>query len=268
MAGDPSLRCQFLNVQGDSGLRSNILGIKHFITGGGGGGGLKPPDKAIDKEDKSMVWRDPIAGSRWLQWTNEVSNRQSNGNLGETLSSVTEQDDPRCGFQKEEQREKRKYNERLEPQTEWNQQKFDNFSDKLEVDGQEYDIVLWDTAGQEDYERLRPLSYPGTNCFILCFSIGARSSFENVLSKWYPEIKNKCPNVPIILVGTKTDLRESGTDTISVKEAKKMRRKLGVHSYLECSALKNEGLEEIFVEAVRAAVNPPKKERCCQCRIL
>ncbi|XP_018917600.2 ras-like GTP-binding protein RhoL [Bemisia tabaci] len=145
---------------------------------------------------------------------------------------------------------------------------FDNFSDKLEVDGQEYDIVLWDTAGQEDYERLRPLSYPGTNCFILCFSIGARSSFENVLSKWYPEIKNKCPNVPIILVGTKTDLRESGTDTISVKEAKKMRRKLGVHSYLECSALKNEGLEEIFVEAVRAAVNPPKKERCCQCRIL
>ncbi|KAG8330976.1 hypothetical protein J6590_051344 [Homalodisca vitripennis] len=78
---------------------------------------------------------------------------------------------------------------------------FDNYADNITVDGQEYNMTLWDTAGQEDYERLRPLSYPNTDCFLLCYSVGSRSSFENILSKWHPEIKHHCANVPIVLVG-------------------------------------------------------------------
>ncbi len=62
-------------------------------------------------------------------------------------------------------------------------------------------------SGQEDYDRLRPLSYPGTQVFLVCFSIISPSSYENVLSKWVPEIQHHAANVPIILVGTKSDLR-------------------------------------------------------------
>ena len=64
-------------------------------------------------------------------------------------------------------------------------------------------------AGQEDYDRLRPLSYPGTQVFLVCFSIISPSSYENVLSKWVPEIQHHAANVPIILVGTKADLRNN-----------------------------------------------------------
>lgn len=93
------------------------------------------------------------------------------------------------------------------------------------VDGIQVSLGLWDTAGQEDYDRLRPLSYPQTDVFLICFSVArwverrkqrlvstlqilsssfsncSPSSFENVTSKWYPEIKHHCPDAPIILVG-------------------------------------------------------------------
>ncbi|XP_050432842.1 ras-like GTP-binding protein RhoL [Adelges cooleyi] len=138
---------------------------------------------------------------------------------------------------------------------------FDNYAANIEVEGQIYNMCLWDTAGQEDYERLRPLSYPKTNCFLLCYSVGSRSSFENIASKWYPEIQHHCPKVPVILIGTKTDLRQSQVDCVSVDEAKKMKRRIGAVKYLECSALSNEGLENIFLAAIRAAIKIQKKKK-------
>ncbi|KAK0089923.1 hypothetical protein PV325_004675 [Microctonus aethiopoides] len=143
---------------------------------------------------------------------------------------------------------------------------FDNYSDNAFVDGQEFNMTLWDTAGQEDYERLRPLSYPNTDCFLLCFSVCARSSFENVASKWYPEIKFHCPHVPIVLVGTKADMRnKENVDVVTLKECKKMKEKIKAFKYVECSAMEQqEGLEDIFIEAIRAVLKkPPGKKLCC-----
>ena len=68
-------------------------------------------------------------------------------------------------------------------------------------------LALWDTAGQEDYDRLRPLSYPDTDVLLLCFAVDNPDSFENVADKWAVELHAFCPGAPIILVGTKTDLR-------------------------------------------------------------
>ncbi|KAK8707042.1 hypothetical protein V6N13_058109 [Hibiscus sabdariffa] len=90
---------------------------------------------------------------------------------------------------------------------------FDNFSANVAVDGSIVNLGLWDTAGQEDYSRLRPLSYRGADIFVLAFSLISRASYENVLKKWMPELRRFAPNVPIVLVGTKLDLRKDRSYT-------------------------------------------------------
>ncbi|KAL5095943.1 hypothetical protein RYX36_000270 [Vicia faba] len=75
---------------------------------------------------------------------------------------------------------------------------FDNFSANVVVNGSTVNLGLWDTAGQEDYNRLRPLSYHGADVFILAFSLISKASYENVSKKWIPELKHYAPGVPII----------------------------------------------------------------------
>ncbi|KAL5273360.1 RhoL family protein [Megaselia abdita] len=145
---------------------------------------------------------------------------------------------------------------------------FDNHACKIYVDGKEYSLTLWDTAGQEDYERLRPLSYPNTDCFLLCYSISSRTSFENIKSKWYPELRSFSKQVPIILVGTKLDLRVPNSEKfVTTNEGKKLRREIHAHALVECSAMKKLHLAEVFEEAIRAVERkkPPKNNsiNCC-----
>ncbi|XP_014669504.1 PREDICTED: ras-related C3 botulinum toxin substrate 1-like isoform X2 [Priapulus caudatus] len=153
---------------------------------------------------------------------------------------------------------------------------FDNYSAAMMCDGIPVSLGLWDTAGQEDYDRLRPLSYPQTDVFLICFSIVSPSSFENVTTKWYPEIKHHCPEAPIILVGTKLDLRddketlaqlsEAGINPVKREQGVKMSSKIRAVKYMECSALTQRGLKQVFDEAVRAVLRPetqkPKTKKC------
>ncbi|XP_045760638.1 ras-like GTP-binding protein RhoL isoform X1 [Maniola jurtina] len=143
--------------------------------------------------------------------------------------------------------------------------RFDNYLDRITVDGQEVEMALWDTAGQEDYERLRPLSYNGTHCFLVCYSVGSRSSYENVIHKWYPELKHFSSSVPIVLVATKIDLRTSGKAVITTQEGKTLKKKIRAAQFVECSALERENMDEVFEEAVRAALRKkPVTKRTCQ----
>jgi len=149
---------------------------------------------------------------------------------------------------------------------------FDNYSANVMVDGKPINLGLWDTAGQEDYDRLRPLSYPQTDVFLICFSIISPPSFENVTAKWFPEVSHYCAKVPIVLVGTKLDLRDD-KDTIEKLRQKHQRgpityedgmakaKEIGAYKYLECSALTQKGLKQVFDEAIRAVLNPPVKQK-------
>ena len=129
------------------------------------------------------------------------------------------------------------------------------------VDGKPISLGLWDTAGQEDYDRLRPLSYPQTDVFLICFSIVSPPSFDNVKAKWFPEIEHHAPNVPIILVGTKLDLRDDRNTTealrskkmepVSYEQALSVAKEIRAHKYLECSALTQRNLKSVFDEAIR-----------------
>ncbi|KAM7260960.1 hypothetical protein ACFE04_026435 [Oxalis oulophora] len=122
---------------------------------------------------------------------------------------------------------------------------FDNFSANVMVDRQTVSLGLWDTAGQEDYNRLRPLSYRGSDVFILAFSLISRPSYENVSKKkWVPELRHYAPLVPIVLVGTKLDLREDkqfhlnypAACTVSTEQGQELKRQIGALTYVECSA--------------------------------
>ena len=138
---------------------------------------------------------------------------------------------------------------------------FDNYSSRVLIDSHVVNLSLWDTAGQEDYDRLRPLSYPQTDVFLICYSIDSRSSFQNVKLKWVPEIRLYCPNTPIILVGTKIDLRETNlrTNQVESKDALEVAKHLKLQNYLECSSLTGDGVQELFNAAVRAVLFPPER---------
>lgn len=154
---------------------------------------------------------------------------------------------------------------------------FDNFSANVVVDGRPVNLGLWDTAGQEDYDRLRPLSYPQTDVFLICFSLVSPSSFENIKAKWYPEVRHHCPSTPIILVGLKSDLRqdkptldklaEKKLQPIKFEQGLSLAKDIGAVKYLECSAYTQRGLRVVFDETIRAVVYPQpvntkKKKKC------
>lgn len=113
---------------------------------------------------------------------------------------------------------------------------FDEYSAEVSLsDNRKIRLNLWDTAGQEEYDRLRVISYPSTNCFLLCFSLVKPESFQNIRAKWFPEVNHHCPTAKIILVGTKLDLK---TDTTVISELK--RNEQTVVSTHEAELLKKE----------------------------
>lgn len=172
----------------------------------------------------------------------------------------------------------------------------------MSINGEIHTVKLIDTAGQEEYERVRKLFYKESDCFILCYDISNRTSFTNILQKWLPELKSidRWP-IPIILVGkifsllqvkvntkavkyfifsspaTKTDLRQnSRKPLVSTEEGEELCRKIHANRFIECSAKENIQIVNAIHEAVRATIKGPivvKEERlkrraiicpCCQ----
>ncbi|CAI0557839.1 unnamed protein product [Linum tenue] len=154
---------------------------------------------------------------------------------------------------------------------------FDNFSANVVVDGSTVNLGLWDTAGQEDYNRLRPLSYRGADVFLLAFSLTSRASYENIHKKWIPELRHYAPNVPILLVGTKLDQREDeqyfidhpGAAPITTAQGEELKKVVGAVAYIECSSKTQQNVKTVFDTAIKIVLRPqkpkrkPRKQRTC-----
>ncbi|CAN6353326.1 unnamed protein product [Urochloa humidicola] len=144
---------------------------------------------------------------------------------------------------------------------------FDNFSANVSVDGSIVNLGLWDTAGQEDYSRLRPLSYRGADVFILSFSLVSRASYENVLKKWMPELRRFSPSIPVVLVGTKLDLREDrsyladhpAASIITTEQGEELRKQIGAVAYIECSSKTQRNIKAVFDTAIKVVLQPPRR---------
>ncbi|CAN7016115.1 unnamed protein product [Brassica rapa subsp. trilocularis] len=146
---------------------------------------------------------------------------------------------------------------------------FDNFSANVVVNGATVNLGLWDTAGQEDYNRLRPLSYRGADVFILAFSLISKASYENVSKKWIPELKHYAPGVPIVLVGSKLDLRDDkqffidhpGAVPITTAQGEELKKLIEAPAYIECSSKSQENVKGVFDAAIRVVLQPPKQKK-------
>ena len=151
---------------------------------------------------------------------------------------------------------------------------FENYVPFIEVDGKLVELGLWDTVGQEDYDRLRPLAYPYTDVILMCYSVNSHDGLENIHTKWVPEVQQYCPNVPFLLIATKKDLRNDlaikqvlmrdKLEVIHPEQGRAMAEKVGAYAYLECSAKTREGVREVFITATRAALLKKKRfaQRC------
>ena len=153
---------------------------------------------------------------------------------------------------------------------------FENYVTDCRVDARNVQLALWDTAGQEDYERLRPLAYSQAHVILIGFSIDTPDSLENVRHKWAQEAQERCPGVPIILVALKKDLRDDpaaqeemrkrSQKFIPSKAGEQMKEEIGARKYLECSSLTGDGVDDVFEAATRAAllaVDKRDKTGCC-----
>lgn len=133
------------------------------------------------------------------------------------------------------------------------QQLIDPYHTQVEVDGKNIGLGLWKTPGHADYDRLRPLSYPETDVFLLCFSVDSPASLEHIASKWNPEVEHHAPVAGVCkaLVGLKADLRETnqlaedGKVAVTAEQGAEMAARIGAVKYLECSALTQQGASRV-----------------------
>lgn len=125
------------------------------------------------------------------------------------------------------------------------------------------------------FDQLRPIAYPQTSIFLVCFSVVYPSSLVNVQKLWVNEIKKYCPSTPFILVGTKVDLRSSQEHIerlakkkerpVTYEEGCRVAKQLKAVKYVECSALNQQGIRDVFDEAILTVLNKPKtnSHKCC-----
>jgi len=137
-----------------------------------------------------------------------------------------------------------------------------NTTDK---DGKTLRVDFVDTAGQDDFAKLRTSLYTGANVFLLCFSVISPSSFERAGKKWFKEITENCPKALIVLVGTKVDLRDDketiellklkNLKPITQDQGKSKRKEINACTYIECSSKTKKNLKQVLEEAIKAT--PP-----------
>ncbi|RIA93432.1 P-loop containing nucleoside triphosphate hydrolase protein [Glomus cerebriforme] len=141
----------------------------------------------------------------------------------------------------------------------------DDYAGTVMIGNEPFLFGLSDTSGQEEYDRLRPLSYPQTDVFLICFSVMSPDSFRNVEEKWYPEVQKHCPGAPCLIVGTRIELRDDLQSVekllrkrmkpITSEQGEMLVRKFGAAKYLECSAFTQKGLKNVFSEAMVTALS-------------
>lgn len=156
---------------------------------------------------------------------------------------------------------------------------YDNYSGMINVDDQTVRLEIWDTAGQEDYSHLRPVSYPNTDIFLVCFSLISPSSLENIDRVWIPDLRAHLSGKFIfILVGLKSDLRDNfdshrdeydaESEPISRERAEEFKDRIGASEYIECSSSLRYNVKEVFEAAVKIVLKDRQERNRRSCQLI
>lgn len=141
---------------------------------------------------------------------------------------------------------------------------YENYKEEVEFEGKRYSIWIWDTAGTDEYARIRPLSYSGANIVGITFPMSSRSSFIDIREKWIGEVLHYCKDAAIVLIGLCLDEVEEGNPNhVTVKEAKAFAHDNEFDGFLACSAKTGEGMDEVFPTLIRALKSKHKDELSC-----
>lgn len=134
---------------------------------------------------------------------------------------------------------------------------FENYvTNVLTPEGKLIELALWDTAGQEEYDRLRPLSYPDVDVLLVCFSLESLTSLQNVKDTWFPEVSHFCPGIPIVLVGTKSDLPTDIDPDLPIQLA----TEINAIGFIQCSAKKMFNIKTVFNFAINHYMRKREQE--------
>lgn len=152
-------------------------------------------------------------------------------------------------------------------QTDYQPTIFDNYALRLPFNNRDYQVHLWDTAGDNSMSNIRRLSYPNTDIFFICFSISEPDSFENITRYWIPELQQNSLKLQIILIGLKKDLRndqqiiqqlsQRELTPISTEQGIAKAREIGALAYCECSSLTNDNINELLSATTRISIENP-----------
>ena len=134
----------------------------------------------------------------------------------------------------------------------------------VEVDGKPVKLVISNIPAGDGFDKMRQHFYRDADAFLVCFSIASLASFSNISDKWIPEIQDHCPKTPLILAGTEcnlrcdektiSDLKKTGIAPITYKAGSQLAKEINASMYLECSAITDEGVNELFEELIRIAL--------------
>ncbi|XP_071397070.1 rho-related GTP-binding protein RhoH [Centroberyx affinis] len=140
---------------------------------------------------------------------------------------------------------------------------YENTGVDVYMDGVQISLGLWDTAGNDTFRQIRPMSYKQADVVLICYSVANPNSLASIQHKWIAEVRENLPRVPVLVVATQTDLRETGAhraSCISAAEGKRVAHEVQAKGYMECSSLSNRGVQQVFEHAVRTAVHKARKQ--------
>lgn len=148
-----------------------------------------------------------------------------------------------------------------------------NHKEVVKINDKEYELDLWDISSNQYQSSQRKFIYPQANVFIVCYSIISLNSYNNVKNIWIKEIKESNPNSQIILVATKKDLRHSrvildmfenkNISIVPENNLETLGRIINAYEIQECSSLDRDGVDDVFVKAIKAYEDSKIETKYC-----
>lgn len=125
-----------------------------------------------------------------------------------------------------------------------------------EYKGSNFRVELVDTVSRGDYDEIRPKQYPNTNLILICFALISEGSFKSVKERWVPEVERYSPETPVLLVGTKQDLRndpelinnlkQKKQSPVQTEQGKDLAKEIGAVGYFEYSGSQKSAFRFFF----------------------